>query len=169
MMKPETPSAATLRLLAATNGGPVDSSVVSRDIACSVKSACTAITRLGNAGTVFLHRAVAGKLIYVFSSEAHFLAYGLAEVEADALKRIRERNTLAVAGKNRAIPLGHGVDAGVTIKPPNRIAWAAKPADTSRAKVTICPAPTSYSRTYVDPKTRVVGGFATMGIGRYSE
>jgi hypothetical protein len=165
----ETPSAATLRLLAATNGGPVDSGIVSRDIACSVKSACTAITRLGNAGTVFLHRAVAGKLIYVFSSEAHFLAYGLAEVEADALKRVRERTTQAAAGRNRAIEVPAGFAATVTIKIPCRTAWANKEADTSRAKVTICPAPTSYSRTYVDPKTSVVGGFATMGIGRYSE
>ena len=156
----ETPSAATLRLLAATNGGPVDSGIVSRDIACSVKSACTAITRLGNAGTVFLHRAVAGKLIYVFSSEAHFLAYGLAEVEADALKRIRERNTLAVAGKNRAIPMGHGVDAGVTIKPPNRIAWAAKPADTSRAKLTICPGVQYSAAWQAQPGSDAHTGFA---------
>lgn len=169
MMKPETPSAATLRLLVETHGGPVDSAIVSRSIGCSVKSACTAITRLGKAGAVYLHRAVAGKLIYVFSTEADFTAYGLAELEADAVRRIRERNTMAVAGKNRTIPLGPGFAPTVTIKAPNRLAWASKEADMSRAKVTVCPAPTSYSRTYVDPKTRVVGGFATMGIGRYSE
>jgi len=163
----ETSTAAVLRLLAETNGGPIDSSVVSILGCMSVKLACTALTRLGTLGKIHLYRAVAGKLIYAFSSEAHCIAHGVDVLEADAQKRLRDRNIKAVAGKNRAIPLGPGFDAGVTIKPPNRIAWAEKPADMSRAKVTICAAPVSYSRTYVDPKTRIEGGFATMGIARY--
>ena len=160
-MKKETANAAVMRLLAETHGGPIDSGLVSRSAGVSVKSACTSITRMGNRGQVFLFRAVAGKLIYVFATEAHCVAYGADQIEADALRRIRERNAQAVAGKNRAIPLAPGVAPNVTIKEPNRLAWASKEADTSRAKFIVCPAPASYSRTWVDPKTRVVDGFLT--------
>lgn len=168
-MKKETAPVAIERLLIETGGGPIDSGFVSRHSGIRVKAAVTSLTRMGNRGELFLFRAVMGKCIYAFSTEAHCLAYGVDQLEADAAKRIRERNTRAVAGKNRAIPLAPGVAPNVTIKEPNRLAWASKEADMSRAKVIVCPAPVSYSRTYVDPKTRVVGGFATMGIGRYSE
>lgn len=41
--------------------------------------------------------------------------------------------------------------------------------DMSRAKVTICPSAGHDPRYQVEPGTRVLGGFATAGIGRYME
>jgi len=156
----ETSTAAVLRLLAETNGGPIDSGIVSRLGCMSVKLACTALTRLGTLGKIHLYRAVAGKLIYAFSSEAHCIAHGVDVLEADAQKRLRDRNIKAVAGKNRAIPLGPGFDAGVTIKPPNRIAWANKVADMSRAKVIHCPSPVFTARWQSQPSSEAHTGFA---------
>jgi hypothetical protein len=66
------------------------------------------------------------------------------------------------AAINVATPKHVGVAPGVVIAD---VVWVE--ADNSKAKVIACPTPTSYSRTYVDPKTRIEGGFATMGIARY--
>ena len=43
----------------------------------------------------------------------------------------------------------------------------APPAGNGGPRYTVCPAPRWDSRYQIDPETRVVGGFRTLGMGRY--
>ena len=165
----ETPKETTIRLLRELDGKPLTSDVLAKERGCLVKMAASQIRRIPQWTGGVVYRSKFGGLMYGFASEAALIAFGVDVLEADAAARRRAHNVLLVAARNKASPARPGVDAGVKIKPQSRVAWANRPADMTQAKVTICSAPVSYSRTWIDPKTRMEGGFATMGIGRYAE
>lgn len=53
--------------------------------------------------------------------------------------------------------------------PDRKAARAPAPAVNRADGVTVCPSLSFDPRYQVDPATRVIGGFATMGVGRYLE
>lgn len=158
---------AVLRAVAAAHPNPLISGDAAKLTGFSMNQVSAAINKAGKAGYCYTHQSGPGATMFAFVDVAACEAYGVQQLAADEKRIVRDRNVKHTARANRAIPQAPGVPANVVIPRPSRQAWAEREADASRAKVIVCAAPTSYSRTYVDPKTKVVGGFATLGIGRY--
>ena len=148
-------------------------------IAACVKASRTA---LGNA----LHRmCISGQLaklkigpdVLYFASASDADAFGAAERQAFSIARLEQRRAsltglskkghearAKLALRCAVVPAKEARPAPVTITC-TRKSWADRPVDMSRAVVTV--AQTPKPRFWIDPADRVVGGFATAGIGRY--
>jgi hypothetical protein len=94
--------------------------------------------------------------------------------ERDAAKRLAAKIARGGITQRQAIPKQaqnivfstKANPAPVTIKAKPEAFKTAKP-DFSKAKITRCPSPGYDTRYQVAPGTKVVGGFASMGPGRY--
>ena len=158
---------AVLQAITEAHPKPLTSGQAEKLTGYTMNQVSAAMNKAGKQGYCHVHQSKKGGVLFGFASAEACAEYGFQQLAADETQIIRDRNVKHNARANRAIPQRPGVPANVVIAKPSRTAWAVREADASGAKVIVCPAPVSYSRTYVDPATRVVGGFATLGIGRY--
>lgn len=128
-----------------------------------------ALLRMGGAGEIGI--LPVGRDNLYFASQADADAFGAAEKDAFAADQLSLRRAsvsrLTAAAANRVKPEKPGLPPAVTIPAKCTAAWSARPADSTGARVIVCKSPSFDARYQVDPEERIVGGFATMGVGQY--
>lgn len=168
MQKPTPPAGSitetVVRLIEAAHPKPLTSTEGARLSGLEMSQVSVSMNKAGKRGYCYTHQAARGSQMFAFVSFEAAEAYGFHQLADDEKRMARECSAIATARQNALAKTKPGVPAGVTIAC-TRQAWADRPVDMSRAVVTV--AATPKPRFFVDPSDRVVGGFATAGIGRY--
>ena len=132
-----------------------------------------ALHRMGKAGEIAVLPVGHDNLYFATQACANSFSAAERNKFADEQRAMRQA-TIARLSKalgerrNQVVKEKPGKPPNVTIKAPLLPkTQIVQTVDYSGAKVTICKAPNYDARYQVDPATRVVGGFATMGVGRY--
>ena len=172
------PSIKPAILLMVKPGIAYTSAGISKAIRVTRRGVEQALRRLTQEGKLSVLKFAQNSVLY-FADQASADAFGAAERRAFTEEKLQQRrqsisnlskgndakSKKLAALRNTVKPTG-GTPAPVTIID-TRVSWTDREADYSQAKRIVCKAPTFDARYQIDPATRVVGGFATQGIGRY--